>query len=140
MSSTESRKERPQALNTVELLRVASSGLGLSPAQTMSTAEYLYTRVYSTFPNFLVSQISQLIFLDCEMFSWIVGVGTYLRLMVSCLMYVELKNAVSFQGFISYPRTETTAYPSNFDFIEALRQQQNDSRWKDVVNKVVCFN
>lgn len=49
--SSELRKERPQALNTVELLKVASSGLGLSPTQTMSTAEYLYTRVhYFYFP------------------------------------------------------------------------------------------
>uniref|UniRef100_A0A182EIJ1 DNA topoisomerase n=2 Tax=Onchocerca ochengi TaxID=42157 RepID=A0A182EIJ1_ONCOC len=85
VSSSEFRKERPQALNTVELLRIASSGLGLSPAQTMSTAEYLYTR-----------------------------------------------------GFISYPRTETTAYPSNFDFLEALRHQQNDNRWNDVVKKLLA--
>ncbi|KAL3994763.1 DNA topoisomerase family protein [Acanthocheilonema viteae] len=84
VSSSEFQKERPQALNTVELLRVASSSLGLSPAQTMSTAEYLYTR-----------------------------------------------------GFISYPRTETTAYPSNFDFFEALRHQQNDSRWKDIVKELL---
>ncbi|OZC05806.1 putative DNA topoisomerase, partial [Onchocerca flexuosa] len=86
VSSSEFRKERPQALNTVELLRVGSSGLGLSPAQTMSTAEYLYTR-----------------------------------------------------GFISYPRTETTAYPSNFDFLEALRHQQNDNRWNDIVKKVFAY-
>uniref|UniRef100_A0A8R1XN92 DNA topoisomerase n=2 Tax=Onchocerca TaxID=6281 RepID=A0A8R1XN92_ONCVO len=85
VNSSEFRKERPQALNTVELLRIASSGLGLSPAQTMSTAEYLYTR-----------------------------------------------------GFISYPRTETTAYPSNFDFLEALRHQQNDNRWNDVVKKLLA--
>lgn len=44
-----------------------------------------------------------------------------------------------FQGFISYPRTETTAYPSNFDFSEALRHQQNDSRWKDTVKKVILL-
>uniref|UniRef100_A0A915PLF3 DNA topoisomerase n=1 Tax=Setaria digitata TaxID=48799 RepID=A0A915PLF3_9BILA len=84
VSSSEFRKERPQALNTVELLRISSSGLGLSPSQTMSAAEYLYTR-----------------------------------------------------GFISYPRTETTAYPSNFDFFDALKHQQNDGRWKDIVKKLL---
>ncbi|VDK79923.1 unnamed protein product [Litomosoides sigmodontis] len=84
VTSSEYRKERPQALNTVELLRFASSGLGLSPVQTMSIAEHLYTR-----------------------------------------------------GFISYPRTETTAYPSNFDFSEALRHQQNDSRWKHIVKELL---
>uniref|UniRef100_A0A9J2Q5Q7 DNA topoisomerase n=1 Tax=Ascaris lumbricoides TaxID=6252 RepID=A0A9J2Q5Q7_ASCLU len=40
----EGRKDRPQALNTVEMMRVASSGLGMSPSNAMSTAEYLYTR------------------------------------------------------------------------------------------------
>ncbi|VDN02066.1 unnamed protein product [Thelazia callipaeda] len=84
VSSSQCRKERPHALNTVDLLKYASSGLGLSPSQTMSAAEYLYTR-----------------------------------------------------GFISYPRTETTAYPSNFDFFGALQQQKNDKRWADIVNKVL---
>uniref|UniRef100_A0A183I4Z2 DNA topoisomerase n=1 Tax=Onchocerca flexuosa TaxID=387005 RepID=A0A183I4Z2_9BILA len=41
------------------------------------------------------------------------------------------------KGFISYPRTETTAYPSNFDFLEALRHQQNDNRWNDIVKKLL---
>ncbi|XP_025836740.1 DNA topoisomerase 3-beta-like [Agrilus planipennis] len=55
-------KPRPLALNTVELMRVASSGLGVGPQQAMFIAEKLYT-----------------------------------------------------QGYISYPRTETTSYPENFD-------------------------
>uniref|UniRef100_F1KW18 DNA topoisomerase n=1 Tax=Ascaris suum TaxID=6253 RepID=F1KW18_ASCSU len=47
----EGRKDRPQALNTVEMMRVASSGLGMSPSNAMSTAEYLYTRGFISYPR-----------------------------------------------------------------------------------------
>lgn len=63
ISYKDKSKPRPTGLNTVELLRVASSALGIGPHQAMIVAERLYT-----------------------------------------------------QGYISYPRTETTAYPKNFDF------------------------
>lgn len=64
ITSKEKTKPRPMALNTVELMRVASSGLGMGPHHAMQIAERLYT-----------------------------------------------------QGYISYPRTETTKYPENFDLM-----------------------
>ncbi|CAD6196685.1 unnamed protein product [Caenorhabditis auriculariae] len=85
VSKKEGRKEKPCALNTVELMRVASSSLGLSPATTMSIAEHLYT-----------------------------------------------------QGFISYPRTETTAYPPSFDLIGPLKLQTSDRKWGEIASQVLA--
>jgi hypothetical protein len=45
VSQKEKAKQRPQALNTVELMRVASSGLNMSPHHAMTIAERLYTQV-----------------------------------------------------------------------------------------------
>ena len=59
VSSSETRRVRPQAMNTISLLKLASSVLGIGPQAAMRAAEHLYL-----------------------------------------------------SGFVSYPRTESTAYPS----------------------------
>jgi len=82
--SKEKAKERPIALNTVELMRVASSGLGMGPHYAMQLAERLYT-----------------------------------------------------QGYISYPRTESTQYANNFDLKEVLHQQKNSPHWGEDVRALL---
>lgn len=78
IETSESRKVRPQPLNTVELLKLASKHLGIGPHAAMRAAEHLYL-----------------------------------------------------SGYISYPRTESTAYPKSFDFREALAIQRDHNQWGD---------
>ncbi|XP_055684588.1 DNA topoisomerase 3-beta isoform X2 [Lutzomyia longipalpis] len=76
VKTKDSFKSRPQALNTVELMKAASSGLGLGPHTAMQIAEKLYT-----------------------------------------------------QGYISYPRTETTQYSPNFDLHGTVRLFQSSTEF-----------
>jgi reverse gyrase len=85
VTQKEKAKERPIALNTLELMRVASAGLNMSPHSAMQLAEKLYT-----------------------------------------------------QGFISYPRTESTQYAENFDLKDVLRQQQNNNDWGADVKELLA--
>ena len=41
------------------------------------------------------------------------------------------------QSYLSYPRTESTAYPKSFDFNDILQAQANDARWGAFVRKVL---
>ncbi|KAJ6225386.1 hypothetical protein RDWZM_003931 [Blomia tropicalis] len=75
---------KPKALNTVEMLKIASSKLGISPHQTMQIAEKLYN-----------------------------------------------------DGFISYPRTETTQYPKNFDLIRILQMLCRSNKWGMLAQDII---
>lgn len=84
VSQKDSFKSRPLALNTVELMRCASAGLGIGPHTAMQIAEKLYT-----------------------------------------------------QGYISYPRTETTSYPTNFDLRGVLKQFERSSEYGEDARNIL---
>ncbi|XP_068665941.1 DNA topoisomerase 3-beta [Aristolochia californica] len=84
ISEKEEVKGCPSGLNTVSLLKVASSALGFGPHVAMQLAERLYT-----------------------------------------------------QGFISYPRTESTAYPASFDFRGTLEAQLTSPVWGHEVQSLL---
>ncbi len=51
VKTSESQRTRPQPMNTVEMLKMASSRLGLSPMATMRAAEDLYLSGYLSYPR-----------------------------------------------------------------------------------------
>lgn len=40
-------------------------------------------------------------------------------------------------GFITYPRTESTSYPSSFDFSEILKTHKSNSEWGNYAGKIL---
>lgn len=84
VTSKENYRAKPLALNTVELMRAASSGLGIGPHNAMQVAEKLYTN-----------------------------------------------------GYISYPRTETTNYPASFDLRGVLKTLQRSSEFGEDASNIL---
>lgn len=53
-----------------------------------------------------------------------IGMGPHTAMQIAERLYT--------QGYISYPRTESTQYAENFDLRDVLRQQQNSHEWGQV--------
>jgi DNA topoisomerase-3 len=58
------------------------------------------------------------------------GIGPHAALQTAERLYL--------QGYLSYPRTESSAYPASFDIAAALREQQTDNRWGSYVRKLLA--
>ncbi len=59
---------------------------------------------------------------------------------ISPMNAMHLAERLYTQGFISYPRTETTQYAANFDFNEALSLQTKNPVWGDYAKKLLGGN
>lgn len=79
IEKSQHKVKKPLGLNTVQLLKLGSTQLGLSPHSTLSIAEHLYL-----------------------------------------------------SGYITYPRTESTAYASSFDLLDVVRDLRNIKELSEV--------
>lgn len=101
-------KPPPPGLHTVELLRAASQRLHIGPKQAMDIAEKLYVEVSIT-----LSQNQLLSFFVVVLFS------------VFFLLWLTY-----FQGYISYPRTETTQYSPDFELKPILHEISHNPEYQ----------
>ncbi len=50
---------------------------------------------------------------------------------------MQLAERLYIQGYISYPRTETTKYPPNFDLVGTLKNIESNPLWSAHVKELL---
>uniref|UniRef100_A0A0N4ZWC0 DNA topoisomerase n=1 Tax=Parastrongyloides trichosuri TaxID=131310 RepID=A0A0N4ZWC0_PARTI len=63
--------------------------------------------------------------------------GCSKNLSISPNEVMSIAEKLYINGYISYPRTETTLYPVDFKFNEVLEKLKRDNEWREVVNNVL---
>lgn len=58
------------------------------------------------------------------------GIGPHSALQTAERLYL--------QGYLSYPRTESSAYPQSFDITRMLQEQATDARWGSYVRELLA--
>ena len=59
------------------------------------------------------------------------GIGAHRAMQIAERLYLD--------GFISYPRTESSAYPPGFDFKRIIASQTSNDEWGDIAKKILSF-
>ena len=59
------------------------------------------------------------------------GIGAHRAMQIAERLYLD--------GFISYPRTESSAYPPGFDFKRIVASQTSNDEWGDIAKKILSF-
>ena len=117
---------RPTGLNTVEMLKIASRGLGIGPHQAMCLAERLYMQVRSDVSVWCCSSNES-------------GIWRYSKAHTHAEETNSLpSHAFCTQGYISYPRTESTGYPPGSDLLSTLRPHRAHPAWGDAVAELLA--
>lgn len=111
----QTKKARPQPLNTVEMLKQASKVF-----QTPRPPPALPTLPLSLGPGLTHTPprggptLSPLV-------SQVLGIGPHAAMQAAERLYL--------MGYLSYPRTESTAYPKSFDFRAVVEEHCHSPSW-----------